>query len=422
MFMIRSLLFSLCLALPAAPQTAQTGAASAPQPSFDEKLRDARYDLRIDGGKLTGSAASVLETAISGAQYVLIGEDHITHEIPQFASAVCDVMAAQGLTAMAVEAGPQAAKMVGASLGKTDRLARMSALTDRYPDSVAFLNVREENDLVEHCAEASRNPKFHLWGLDQELMGSAGWLIDEILATHPGPAATAVLNRMKAEEQKDAAVANESGDPSKVFLFAASDAQLSEGSAALKREGSAAANELFHEFVESHEIYLKNMQGSPDSNSQRAQLLKQHFRRDFDAAASDAKPQRVLFKFGEWHLYKGFNPLHQRDLGNYIAEMADGQGESSLHICILGAKGTHAGYGGYNRPMKLEPFVMVDDDDYHWLKPAVDNQVANGWTLYDLRRLRFQNFGKFDPDMQRVIYGYDFLIIVPEFTPAHSIK
>jgi len=414
--MIRFLLVGLCLTLPALPQSA------LPQSTFEQKLDEARYDLRIEGGKLAGGAAPILEKAISGAQYVLIGEDHITHEIPQFARAVCDAMAPQGLTAMAVEAGPQAAKMVAASLGKTDRLARMVALTDRYPDSVAFLNVREENDLVEHCAEASRNPKFQLWGLDQELMGSAGWLLDQILATRPGPAATAALTRMKAEEQKDAGLAKETGDPTKVFLFAAPDSELSEGAAILKREGNAAANELFHELVESHEIYLKNMQGSPESNSQRARLLKQNFRRDFDAASSNSQRPRVLLKFGDWHLYKGINPLHQRDLGNYIAEMADGQGSSSLHICILGAKGTHATYGGYNRPMKLEPFVMTEDDDYHWLKPVVDNQFPNAWTLYDLRSLRFQKLGTVDPDMERVIYGYDLLVIVPEFTPAHSIK
>jgi hypothetical protein len=413
--MIRCLLVGLSLTLPALPQ-------STPQPTFDQKLIDARSDFRIEEGKLTGNAAPVLEKAISGAQYVLIGEDHITHEIPQFAAAVCDLMAPQGLTAMAVEAGPQAAKMVAASLGKPDRLARMAALTDRYPDSVAFLNVREENDLVEHCAAASHNPNFQLWGLDQELMGSAGWLLDQILATHPGPAATAVLTRMKAEEQKDAALAKDTGDPSKVFLFAASDAQLSEMAAVLKREGNATANELFHQLVESHEIYLKNMQGSPESNRQRARLMKQNFQRDFDAAATNSQRQRVLFKFGDWHLYKGFNPLHERDLGNYIAEMADGQGASSLHICILGAKGTHALYSGYGRPMKLEPFVMVEDDDYHWLKPAVDNQVPNAWTLYDLRNLRFQKLGAFDPNMERVIYGYDLLVIVPELTPASVVK
>lgn len=406
----RCLLSGICLGLPARPQS-----------TFDQKLREARYDLRIEGGKLTGGGGAVLEKAISSAQYVLIGEDHLTREIPQFASAVCDAMGPQGLTAMAVEVGPQVARMAEASLGKPDRISRMAALVNRYPDSVAFLNVKQESDLVEHCAEVSHNPNFHVWGLDQELMGSAGMLLDQILATHPGPSATAVLMRMKSEEQADAAHAKETGDPSKVFLFAASDAELAEGAATLKRDGNAAANELFQELIESHQIYLKNMQGLPESNSQRARLMKQHFRRDLDAATSNSTRQRVLIKFGDWHLYKGINPLHQRDLGNYIAEIADGQGSASLHICILGAKGTHATYAGYGRPMKLEPFVMTDDSDYRWLKPVVDNQVSGAWTLYDLRNLRFQKLGAVDPDMERVIYGYDLLVIVPELTPADSI-
>jgi hypothetical protein len=48
---------------------------------------------------------------------------------------------------------------------------------------------------------------------------------------------------------------------------------------------------------------------------------------------------------------------------------------------------------------------MADDSDYHWIKPMMDNQVSNGWTLFDLRRLRFQKLGTLDPDMERLIYG-----------------
>jgi hypothetical protein len=387
------------------------------QSVLEKKLLEVRSDLQIQNGKIAGGAAPVLEKAISGAKYVLIGEDHITHEIPQFAAAVCNVMAPRGLTGMAVETGPQVAKMVSASLGKPDRIAHMAALTRQYPDSVAFLNIQEENDLAAHCAEVSHDPHFQVWGLDQEFVGSSGWLLDQILDTHPGPAATAALARMKAEEKKAAEAAFDSGDPSKLFLFSASDRELAEAAAILKREGNPFATELFHELVESHEIYLKNMQGSPDSNEQRARLLKQNLKADLETRDN----QRVLLKFGDWHLYKGFNPLHQRDLGNYVAELADGEGSTSLHICVLGAKGTHVEFAGYNRPPKLEPFVMADDSDYHWIKPMVDNQVPNGWTLFDLRRLRFQKLGTLDPDMERLIYGYDLMVVIPELTPATLI-
>jgi hypothetical protein len=422
MKIIHSLYFTVFLASQLVCAQAPTETHQPQPPAFEQKLREARYDLRLENGKFVGNAAPVIESAIANAQYVLIGEDHITREIPQFTTAVCDLMAPQGLSAMAVEVGPQAAEFVSNSFGRPDRLARMAALIHQYPNSVAFMDVQQENDLAAHCAEVSHNSHFHLWGLDQEFVSSAGWLLDQILATHPGPAATAAITRLKNEEQQDAAQAKATGDPSKLFLFAASDSELAETTTALQREGNAAANSLLSELVESREIYLKNMQGSPESNSQRARLLKTNFQHDLEKAAAGDRPQKVLVKFGDWHLYKGLNPLHQRDLGNYIAEIADGQGSSSLHICILGAKGTHRLFAGYDQPTRLEKFVMDEDPDYRWLKPAIDNQVPNVWTLYDLRKLRFAKFATLDPGMEKLIYGYDLLVIVPELTPADLVE
>lgn len=415
------LAFGIVLAFGQAAPIELPGRISQPNPSaLEEKLREVRFDLGIENGKYTGAAALVLEDAVDRAQYVLIGEDHITREIPQFTATMCDEMARHGLSAMAVETGPQVAKLVSSSFDTPDRLERMAALTDKYPDSVAFLNVREENDLVEHCSEVASHSKFQLWGLDQEFVGSAGWLLDQILATHLGPASTAAITRLKGEEQRDAAQAKETGDPSKLFLLSASDHELGEVAALLRREENSVANALFDELIESHEIYLKNAQGSPESNSQRARLLKQNFRRDLQATG-DPQHQKVLLKFGDWHLYKGFNPLNQRDLGNYVAELADGQGSTSLHICILGAKGMHRRYSGYDRPTKVERFVLDEDRDYRWLQPAIDNRLSNAWTLFDLRKLRFQALGAVDPDMKRLIYGYDLLILIPELSPADLI-
>jgi hypothetical protein len=424
MKIIRSLSLSLAVFLALQLVYAQgPGETEQPQTSvFERKLREVRFDLRFENGRFVGSAAPVLESAIANAQYVLIGEDHMTREIPQFTTAVCDIMAPLGLSAMAVEVGRQVAEFVSSSFGKPDRLARMTALTRQYPDSVAFLNMQQENDLVAHCAQIAHTPHFRLWGLDQEFFGSAGWLLDQIAATHPGPAATAGITRLKGEEQQDALRAKETGDPLKLFLFAASDSELTEVAAVLQRDGNSAANALFLELIESHEIYLKNTRSPPESNNLRARLLKRNFRLDLEKAGAGDPPQKVLVKFGDWHLYKGFNPLHQRDLGNYIAEVADAQGSTSLHICVLGAKGTHRRYGGYDRPTKLEKFVMDEDHDYRWLKPAVESQILNAWTLYDLRKLRFMELGPVDPDMERMVYGYDLLVIVPELTPADPVQ
>ena len=149
--------------------------------------------------------------------------------------------------------------------------------------------------------------------------------------------------------------------------------------------------------------------------------MKRNFLAGYEAASGQSKPPRVLLKFGDWHMYKGINPLHERDLGNFVAEFADGRNARSLHIMVLGAKGTHALFGGYDRPLRLEPFVMDQDEDYRWMKPAVGAQKAGSWTLYDLRKLRFKHLD-LDTDWERVVYGYDLLVVIPELTPAGLVR
>jgi len=38
-------------------------------------------------------------------------------------------------------------------------------------------------------------------------------------------------------------------------------------------------------------------------------------------------------------------------------------------------------------------------------KPTLDSQVKEAWTLNDLRKLRFQQLGTVDPNMERMNYG-----------------
>ena len=420
---LRLCLLALSLACSGSLQAETPAPTPTPaRPSFEEALRTDRFDLHVGSDGFTGAAAPVLEKAIAGARFVGIGEDHLSREIPQFATVVCDQMAKQGLFALALEIGPHLASFMTSTLEQPDRIERLAAWQKRYPDSVVFLNSVQENDLVAHAAKVALGNGFQLWGLDQEFLGAAGALLDAILATQPGPEATTALKQLKTQEEHDADQARESGDVTKLFLIAADDKELATAGALLQRQGSPAANALFHELVVSHEIYVKNGQGDPDSNGQRARLLKEHLHQHLAAAEAAGQKGKVLVKFGDWHLYKGFNPLHQRDLGAYLAEVAEGQGERSLHIAVFGAKGVHIGPGGYGRPYETAPFVMDEDDQYHWLKPAIDNQVSGAWTLYDLRPLRFKRFVvELEPHMQSFLYSYDLLVIVPELTPAQMI-
>ena len=401
-------------------------APEAQSQALSDALAAARYSLRIDSIGFSGTGSHVLTQALDGAQFVAIGEDHLTREIPRFTAAVCDEMAPRGLDAMALETSPAAAQFVESTFGASDRVPRMTNLERRFPDSIAFLSDRQEDDLAEHCAEAAKGNEFHLWGLDQEFLGSAGWIIQRMLETDPGPKAMAAIRSMQKDQQAMAAKAADTGDFSKLYLLSSTDAQVAAAQAAIRSDGRPLTRQLFAQLAESRGLYEEHALDFRSSNAKRATLLKQNFLKNYRAAKNTRDAPRVLVKFGDTHLYRGLNELHEGNLGNFLSELADVTGSRSLHILVLGVAGEHATYSKYGQPFKHSAFVLDKDDDYKWLAPAIaarqDVSADGPWTLYDLRQLRFGRVAHLDPSWERAVYGYDLLVLIPEITPAELLQ
>ena len=134
---------------------------------------------------------------------------------------------------------------------------------------------------------------------------------------------------------------------------------------------------------------------------------------------------RVLFKFGDNHMGKGFNGLGQRDLGNFVAERAEGEGATSLHMIVVGAKGIHALYNGVGRQVRQEPFVMSDDKDYAWISDVLaarsKSLTANDWLVIDLRSLRDGPTSDMTTQWRELIRRYDIVVLAPALTPSNLV-
>ena len=130
--------------------------------------------------------------------------------------------------------------------------------------------------------------------------------------------------------------------------------------------------------------------------------------------ACSVAPARI----GEFRSSAQAGPQTARACGSF-GEKTSAPGHTEFSVGT-GAKGVHASYGGYNLPLQHKPFTQVEDDP--WMKPLIENQVEGGWTLYDLRRLRFHKMENVGLDMQRMIDGYDLLVIIPELTPADKLE
>ena len=81
---------------------------------------------------------------------------------------------------------------------------------------------------------------------------------------------------------------------------------------------------------------------------------------------------------------------------------------------------------GFNSPSSKSGWKYVDlagdkDSPFLFFKPLFETQVENSWTLYDLRALRdgFSKYGKINPELERVIFGYDFVVLIPDLKPSH---
>ncbi len=416
-FLLSSTLLAACVA----------GAQSQSDTSITQALLAARQPLVLTASGFSGSGAATLRAAVQPARYVLLGEAHFTREIPNLAAALCDLVKPD---AYAVEVGPYAARYVDGLLTvpAADRIRAMQEYLHRYPESTAFLNSRPENDLAAHCVGSTKGSRVALWGLDQEFIGSAGSLLALMEATKPGPQAREAIAVAKAEEKASEARARASGNYLDLFVVAATDAQINALEKAVAADGNAHTRELLDELTVSRDIYRLHATDPGASFALRAELLKQHFLADYRPLALTKPNARILFKFGDNHMGRGFNATHDLDLGDFIAEQAAAENAASLHILVLGLHGMQYTMPGYGKPMGQESFDVAQDKDSRWLGavskellPQDPDESGQMLTLFDLRKLRYREL-EMPAEWEKVIYSFDLFVIEPNLSVADEIR
>jgi erythromycin esterase-like protein len=396
-------------------------------PSFTEALLASRLSLTVDGGKLTGPGGEAIRTATADAQYVLLGEDHGIAQIPQFAAALCSELAPHGFHRVELEISPSVAPALERFARATDGAAEMAAFDKRFPDAIAFYAWREEFEFLQRCEKAS-SEGYEIRGLDQDFMGDSTYILTRISEMKLGAEAQKAIAQLIEEDKSERRAAEKTGNPGDLFMMSAKQEDLDRVRDLLRREGPADARELFESLQVSREIYWKfmNNQGYA-SNRQRATLMKTTFQADYASAQhSDSAPPKVLFKFGAYHMGRGLNVLHSSEIGDYVAEVAEGRGLKSVHIMIFGVKGAQSAFAGIGKPYAEAPLDLADDANSQlaWAKPLYGNLLEKSWTVFNTRVLRdkFGSFAGVDPEMERMIFAYDYIVLIPETTASHPFS
>lgn len=258
-------------------------------------------------------------------------------------------------------------------------------------------------------------------------MGDATYILARISEMKLSAEARKAIEQLIEEDKAARQAAEKSGNPMDLFLMTAKQAELDQVKDLLRRKGPSEAQSLYDSLLTSRDIYAKFMSGAGyASNRERAMLMKKLFRTDYiEAQARDAAPPKVLFKFGAYHLGRGMNGLHSSEIGDYVSELAEGRGQKSVHIMILGVKGTQSAFAGIGKPYAEVPLDLAGDahSPLIWAKPLYDNLLEKSWTLFDTRSLRekFSSFSGVDPELERMIFAYDYVILIPDPTASHPL-
>jgi hypothetical protein len=390
---------------------------------FTEKLLQNRYSLAVRNGQFSGTGAQLLQSAIAQSRFILVGENHAMAETTEFWKGICAAAGPQGFHTLAIEEGPLVAAELERWAGRDDGEAQLSAFQKQYPDSIDIYNTREEFGMLQQCVRAHQGA-FHLWGLNQEAFGAGSLILSRILETRPAGEADSAMRQLLQKASDASAQALQTGKISDSFMVSADDQELASGAALLKQHGSPQAQALFASLIESHAI--NRMSPTDYDNARRRSLLmKTLFAADYAAAArTENAPPKVLLKFGAFHLYRGLNPVHGSGIGDYVAELAEGEGAQSLHIRLMPAKGTFPIRARGGRPAQTRAFNLRDDPGSVYLEPMLANLVGSDWTVFDLRPLRpgFDRLGESSPALANLVFGIDLLVLIPEATPSTEIR
>jgi hypothetical protein len=124
---------------------------------------------------------------------------------------------------------------------------------------------------------------------------------------------------------------------------------------------------------------------------------------------------------------KRMNALHSREIGNYIAEVADGLGTPSLHILIMAVKGSQRRFAGVGKPYITAPIDQAGPgvSNFPFAKPVFERALReDGWSLFDFREMRRWAIRApdVDPRLRDLLFGFDLAVLMPEGTPSDEIR
>jgi len=388
------------------------GPAHAQDSTLTRLIRGHSYPLVQQGQQLRGAGWDTLQAAVRRSQYVLVGEDHGTAQVPQFTAALARVLRPAVYIA---EVDPYVAQELTQLAA---RPAAPAAYLRQYPGALCFYTLAEEFDLV----RTLRAQQTRVVGIDQIFAATAAPFYRRLAGlVRQSPTRTYLRQRAAAYEAFDQA--NERQGTQAYAMLAQPPSALDTLRQLTRAEGPQ-VQQMVRDYVASCAIYRGHHQARVSLLSRN---LLQHLA-PWLAAGSPPAP-KTLIKFGAIHLARGLSPVGWGDfydVGNLVQAVAQAQGQQSLHLLILGRQGTKAvGFNPYFPARNVASYVAADyEADFH-VGTFLREATGPAWAVIDLRPARRAlaagQLRLAEPVVARLIQGYDFFVVIPETTASQPL-
>lgn len=393
-------------------------AAQAQDSTLTQLIRRSQLALTPgSGAQFSGPGWDKIRADVQQSQFVLLGEGHGMAQIPLFAAAVAQVLKP---ALFATEVDPYIAQRA-TQLAAQPGLASAATYLRQYPEALCFYDWAEEFELV----RTLRAQQTQLLGLDQVYGSTAAPFYAQLAGLVKNKSGKFYLQRRAVTYEQQAQAFEKLGNDDWVMD---KQAPATVDSLLLLTKGeSPAAQKMAQDYVASYQIYQAHQRGA-NGHQERLDLLKRNLLqalRPYQTATSLTAP-KMLFKFGSNHLARGISPLMKGeyyDLGNLVQNLADVQGQQSLHIFIIGKQGVRAEADNLNFPAKNT--VTYTAAENAALLPFLAQVTSPAWAAFDLRPARRAlTTGKLQvtEKLHRIIQGYDYLVVIPETTANQLIK
>jgi hypothetical protein len=379
--------------------------------SFQSLLESAQKPISMEHGKLTGEGAETLLSSANRAQFIALGEGHLNSETPAFIQALLNSVEQGRFAYIGIETGPYSAEFLQDMINGENPEGSMKEFVQQYPKAIPFFDHEGEFNLLRTFPTVNTEPD-RIWGLDQEFFFSARFLLDELgkyLETQPAREYVAALKQGADEAYREYET---TGSTAPLLLDKLTQAEFDELREQLAAENSQEAENIVDELEASRNIYRAYQEKRYyENNAGRITLFKANFMSNFKTVtAKTGEPPHVLVKMGSYHAGRGLSPVDHFDIGNFLSEFALSLGQQSYHIIVVAPKQLSAGESEdliEQQPM-IGPYAKLLTG-----KQPVFVDLAK--VRKDMRR---RILDKLPRDQVRLIYAYDAVIVLPEFTSA----